>query len=78
MGADRPESNRSETRSAASVRAARRRERKAALKSQLPRKADALFAWLLKQPQSEVLSLLAFCVAKILRDLGFEPYDLLK
>jgi ParB family chromosome partitioning protein len=38
-------------------------ERKAALKSQLPRKPEALFAWLLKQPQSEVLALLAFCVA---------------
>lgn len=38
-------------------------ERKAALKSQLPRKADKLFAWLLKQPQSEVVGLLAFCVA---------------
>jgi ParB family chromosome partitioning protein len=37
-------------------------ERRAALKSQLPRNADALFAWLLKQPQSEVLALLAFCV----------------
>ncbi|MDY6949163.1 MAG: ParB N-terminal domain-containing protein [Pseudomonadota bacterium] len=38
-------------------------ERRATLKKQLPRKADNLFAWLLKQPQSEVLQLLAFCVA---------------
>ncbi|MBS0422530.1 MAG: ParB N-terminal domain-containing protein [Proteobacteria bacterium] len=44
-------------------------ERRAALKAQLPRKADALFAWLMKQPQSEVLALLAFCVALTLNDV---------
>jgi len=38
-------------------------ERQAALKAQLPRRPEALFAWLLKQPQAEVLTLLAFCVA---------------
>lgn len=38
-------------------------ERQAALKAQLPRKPEALFGWLLKQPQPEVLALLAFCVA---------------
>jgi ParB family transcriptional regulator, chromosome partitioning protein len=41
-------------------------ERRAALKAQLPRKADALFDWLLKQPQSEVLAIHAFCVASTL------------
>lgn len=38
-------------------------ERQAALKAQLPRKPEALFGWLLKQPQAEVLALLAYCVA---------------
>jgi ParB family chromosome partitioning protein len=41
-------------------------ERRATLKAQLPRKPDALFAWLVKQPQSEVLAILAFCVASTL------------
>jgi ParB family transcriptional regulator, chromosome partitioning protein len=38
-------------------------ERKAALKARLPRRPEALFGWLLKQGQENVLSLLAFCVA---------------
>jgi len=41
-------------------------ERRATLKSQLPRKSNALFAWLLERPQAELLSLLAFCVATTL------------
>jgi ParB family transcriptional regulator, chromosome partitioning protein len=38
-------------------------ERQAALKARLPRKPEALFGWLLKQPHEDVLALLAFCVA---------------
>ena len=34
-----------------------------ALEGRLPKDAQELFAWLLQQPQSEVLELLAFCVA---------------
>ena len=35
----------------------------------LPQEADDLFAWLLEQPQAQVLSLLAFCVATTLDDV---------
>lgn len=36
------------------------------LRAGLPEDADALFAWLLEQPQAQVLSLLAYCVATTL------------
>ena len=33
------------------------------IEAQLPREPEQLFAWLLEQPQAEILSILAFCVA---------------
>jgi ParB family chromosome partitioning protein len=38
--------------------------RREVLERSLPKGAQQLFAWLLEQPQSEVLALLAFCVAQ--------------
>jgi ParB family transcriptional regulator, chromosome partitioning protein len=38
--------------------------RREALEGRLPKDEQELFAWLLQQPQSEVLVLLAFCVAQ--------------
>jgi ParB family chromosome partitioning protein len=38
--------------------------RREALEGNLPKDAQQLFAWLLDQPQSDVLALLAFCVAQ--------------
>ena len=38
--------------------------RREALEGRLPKDEQKLFAWLLQQPQSEVLALLAFCVAQ--------------
>ena len=38
--------------------------RREALEATLPREAEHLFAWLLGQPQNDVLGLLAFCVAQ--------------
>ena len=40
------------------------RTRSAAVEAALPRDPDQLFSWLSDQPQTEVLSLLAFCVAQ--------------
>lgn len=40
------------------------RARSAAIEAQLPRDPERLFVWLSEQPQTEVLSLLAFCVAQ--------------
>lgn len=40
------------------------RARSAAIEDQLPRDPDHLFGWLTEQPQADVLSLLAFCVAQ--------------
>lgn len=38
--------------------------RRDALEASLPKDSQQLFAWLLEQPQADVLSLLAFCVAQ--------------
>lgn len=40
------------------------RGRSTAIEAQLPKDPDQLFAWLSEQPQTEVLTLLAFCVAQ--------------
>lgn len=40
------------------------RARSAAIEAQLPKDPEQLFAWLSEQPQTEVLALLAFCVAQ--------------
>jgi ParB family chromosome partitioning protein len=40
------------------------RARREALEATLPKDAEPLFAWLLVQPQADVLRLLAFCVAQ--------------
>lgn len=40
------------------------RERSAAIEAQLPKEPKQLFVWLSEQSQTEVLSLLAFCVAQ--------------
>jgi ParB family chromosome partitioning protein len=39
------------------------RTRHTRIEAQLPREPEQLFAWLLEQPQAEILSILAFCVA---------------
>ncbi len=39
------------------------RARYTRIEAQLPREPEQLFAWLLEQPQAEILAMLAFCVA---------------
>lgn len=39
------------------------RARYTRIEAQLPREPEELFAWLLEQPQAEILAMLAFCVA---------------
>ena len=54
-------------------------ERRASLAALLPKDAEALLPWLLSQPQSEVLTLLAFCVASTVHGVqgeeGPSPMD---